>query len=256
MKRLFPILLAAVTALAVSCMKDDDGVTPLPEAVDLGLFVDGKNIKWASLNLGASKEYEYGDYYAWGETEPHYAKGHSQDNPCKDWRVIDGKKMTGYDWDSYKWRTGPDFTFTKYNTISYSGNVDNNLELDRGDDPGDTTIDDVARAKLGGKWRMPTVAEWTELRTKCTWTWITQNGVKGYKVTGPNGNSIFLPAAGARRTIYLQDTGTSCRFWSSSLVEGNPVCAWAVSFQFHLDYNFCKIDTSRECGFPIRPVTE
>ena len=82
--------------LAVSCKKDDktnkgkygvDGVTPMPEAVDLGL-----SVKWASFNLGASKEYEYGDYYAWGETA-------TKDN---------------YDWASYKWCTGAENKLTKY----------------------------------------------------------------------------------------------------------------------------------------------
>ena len=78
MKKLVCILLAAVFAFAaVSCKKDDpdenipkgvDGVTPLPEAVDIGIISSGKTILWANFNLGASKETDYGDYYAWGET--------------------------------------------------------------------------------------------------------------------------------------------------------------------------------------------
>lgn len=55
---------------------------------------------------------------------------------------------------------------------------------------------------------MPTQAEHDELQEKCTWTWASQNGVNGYKVKGPNGNSIFLPAAGDRLGDDLYDEGS------------------------------------------------
>lgn len=59
---------------------------------------------------------------------------------------------------------------------------------------------DVAATRWGGKWRMPTAREVEELCSKkCLWTWTTINSVAGYKVTGPNGNSIFLPAAGCKQ---------------------------------------------------------
>ena len=85
MKKSLFICLAALMVLAVSCKKDNsndvpkqkygvDGVTPLPEAVDLGTVVNGKTVLWASFNLGASKEYEYGDYYAWASSCPRYAR--------------------------------------------------------------------------------------------------------------------------------------------------------------------------------------
>ena len=77
MKKLIYFLMAALMVVgAISCKKDNsgsndnDGKVPVPEAVDIGLVVNGKTIKWASFNLGASKEYEYGNHYAWGETEP------------------------------------------------------------------------------------------------------------------------------------------------------------------------------------------
>ena len=89
---------------------------------------------------------------------------------------------------------------------------------------------DTASANWGGTWRMPTDDEWTELRTKCTWTWTTQNGVYGRKVTGPNGNSIFLPAAGGRNGTSLYDAGSYGYYWSSSLYESLSDSARGVYF--------------------------
>jgi len=166
-----------------------------PEAVDLGL-----SVKWATCNVGATKPEEYGEYFAWGETEP---KG-------------------DYSWSTYKWCNGSSSSLTKYNTDSSCGTVDNKTVL--------ASEDDAAHVNWGGDWRMPTDAEWTELRTNCTWTWTTQNGVNGRLVTGPNGNSIFLPAAGVRIGTYLSDAGSCGLYWSSSLNAGSPNGAWNVSF--------------------------
>ena len=136
---------------------------PVGEAIDLGL---PSGTKWANMNVAASTPEEYGGYYAWGETE-------EKDN---------------YSWSTYKWCRGSYDTQTKYCTDSSYGTVDNKTVLD--------PEDDVAHVKWGGTWRMPTLDEQKELLNKCTWNWTTQNGVNGYKGTGPNGNSIFLPAAG------------------------------------------------------------
>ena len=126
------------------------------EYIDLGL-----SVKWATMNVGASKAEDYGGYFAWGETEP---------------------KAT-YDGSTYKWCIGSTSTLTKYNTDSSFGTVDNKTQLD--------LSDDAARANWRGAWRMPTDAEWTELCEQCTWTWTTQNGVNGYKVKSKNGNFIL-----------------------------------------------------------------
>ena len=91
--------------------------------------------------------------------------------------------------------------------------------------------DDAASVNWGGTWRMPTDAEWTELRTECTWVWTTQNGVDGRLVTGPNGSSIFLPAAGcwiATGKLYLP--GSYGNYWSSSLDKDSSPDAWGVDF--------------------------
>ena len=207
---------------------------PIPEAVDLGLL---SGIKWASFNVGASNPEEYGDHYAWGEIEPYYS---SQD-PLT-WK--DGK--TGYDWASYKWSEGSNTTITKYcsdSSYGYNGFTDTKTVLD--------AEDDAASVALGGKWRMPTDADWTELRTTCTWTWTKQNGVKGRLVTASNGNSIFLPAAGFRVNTTFYDAGLSGGYWSSSLNVDDPDYAWLVDFS---SANVDRRSSNRYYGFSVRPV--
>ena len=197
--------------------------TPCPSgAVDLGL-----SVYWGTTNIGASKPEDYGDYYAWGETEP----------------------KESYSWSTYKYGTSSSGPFFKYNTSDSYGTVDNKTVLE--------PEDDVARVKLGGEWRMPTDAEWTELRTKCTWTWTTNyngTGVKGQIVTATNGNSIFLPAAGYRRDTKLYDAGSYGYYWSSSLNTDKPSIAWYVNFNSgtvrRRDYGY------RSYGQSVRPVSE
>ena len=189
------------------------------EYVDLGL---PSGLKWASMNVGATKPEEYGDYFAWGETEP----------------------KTNYSWSTYKWYNGSYNTQTKYNTKSSYGTVDNKTALD--------PEDDAAHVNWGGSWRMPTDAEWTELRTKCTWTWTTQNGVNGRLVTGPNGKSIFLPAAGGQGGpdgTNLYNAGSDGLFRSSSL--NYPYSAWGVCFNSGGVY---RSNDYRYYGQSVRPV--
>lgn len=176
------------------------------EYIDLGL-----SVKWATCNVGADSPEDYGDYFAWGETEP--------------------QTSNRYYWDSYKWCKGSLSTMTKYCTSSSSGTVDNKTVLD--------PEDDAAHVNWGGSWRMPTRAEQDELRTKCTWTWTTQNGVKGYKVTGPNGNSIFLPAAGCRYVDNLSNAGSYGDYWSSSLYSSRSYDAYFLYFDSsHVDWSY------------------
>jgi hypothetical protein len=207
------------------------------EAVDMGFEMtrkDGTTYKlyWAKSNLGenglCAKIEDYGDYYAWGETAP----------------------KENYFESTYKWSNGPELT--KYNTMSSYGRIDRITELQRGDNPGET-IDDVARAKLGDKWRMPTYAEWSKLKTNCTWICTTLNGVDGYKVTGPNGNSIFLPAAGYRQDRYLEMAGSTGYYWSSSLYTRDPRNAYYVGL-YSSDIGIGPYVRSH--GLSVRPVTE
>lgn len=213
-------------------------VTPsVPDAVDLGL---PSGLKWASFNLGASKPEEYGDYYAWGETEPYY----SSQNPLI-WK--EGKEA-GYIWASYKWCMGSGYSLTKYCSSSedgYNGFTDTKKVLD--------LEDDAVNVNLGGKWRMPTEAELTELRTQCTWIWTTQEGSNGCKVTGPNGNSIFLPAAGCFDSKSLGYAGSRGRYWSSSLDPAITSCANLMDLS---SGNILVFQYSRCRGFSIRPVCD
>lgn len=113
---------------------------------------------------------------------------------------------------------------------------------------------DVARKKWGGTWRMPTVEECMELIVQCTWEWTKHNGVNGYNVMGPNGNSIFLPAAGYRCGSSLHDTGEYGYYWSStSYDDSNNDCACDIDFNW--DYYY--VDDEDRCnGQSVRPVTE
>ena len=192
------------------------------EYVDLGL-----SVKWATCNVGATKPEEYGDYFAWGETQP---------------------KST-YKWSTYKYCNGSYKTLTKYCTDSYYGTGDNKTQLQ--------LSDDAARANWGGSWRMPTDAELTELREQCTWTWTTQNGVKGYKVTskksGYTNKSIFLPAAGYRYDSSLGYAGSDGEYWSSSLWAGSPDYAWELDLSSD---GVSRDNGARYCGRSVRPVCQ
>lgn len=75
---------------------------------------------------------------------------------------------------------------------------------------------DIARAKWGGNWRLPTAAEQSELRGKCKWELIKTNQLVGLKVTGPNGRSIFLPAAGYLNSVDMIDRGYCGYYWSGT----------------------------------------
>jgi len=209
-------------------------LAPVPEAVDLGL-----SVKWASFNLGAGAPEEYGDYYAWGETEPYYS---SQD-PLT-WK--DGKE-SGYDFaESYKWYNDND-GLTKYNTNSSNGAVDNKIVLDQ--------EDDAAHVILGSNWRMPTDEEWSELIGNCTWTWTTINGVNGQMVTsnksGHTDRWIFLPAAGTRFDTSLYSVGSAGLYWSSTLYTDSPYHACFVRLE-----SSGRGSNSRGNGLSVRPVTD
>ena len=197
----------------------------LSEAVDMGL-----SVKWSSTNLGATKPEDYGGYYQWAGTED----------------VSDTSIYLC--WDNCPYHTGLSYSsgWTKYITKSSYGTVDNKTTLE--------ASDDAAAVNLGGTWRMPTDAEWTELRNSCTWTWTTLNGIKGYMVTSKkNGNSIFLPAAGYRCYDYLSYVGSSGYYWSSSLNTADPGSAYDVDFNSGLVY---RDDLSRFLGQSVRPVSE
>ena len=160
------------------------------QAVDLGL-----SVKWANMNVGADSPESYGDYFAWGETKP----------------------KTNYSWSTYKYCVGGEDGMTKYCMSRYEGSMDEITTLE--------PQDDAAYVNWGSNWRTPTQAEWKELINNCTWTWKN----RGYVVTAKNGNSIFLPAAGAYDGIYNNYIGGG-NYWSSSLYTSDSNRAWFKGF--------------------------
>ena len=146
---------------------------------------------WATCNVGASSPEDYGDYFAWGETEP----------------------KSEYSWTTYKWCNGSSTSMTKYCKSSSYGTVDNRTEL--------LPEDDAAYVNWGASWRMPTKTQYDELKLECTWTWSTRNGVNGRLVTGPNGNSLFLPASGYRDGTSIVSVSTYGYYWLSTLYSSS-----------------------------------
>ena len=159
-------------------------VNPQQDAVDLGL---PSGTLWASCNVGASSPEESGDAFAWGETEP--VREYDWNNP----------------WSNYKWCNGSSDTLTKYCTDSDYGTIDNLTELE--------PEDDAAWVNWGPMWRMPNEEQFDELEENCTWKWSTKNGVEGRLITGPNGNSIFLPAT-EENAYWSRELNTALPFYA------------------------------------------
>lgn len=186
-------------------------------SVDLGL-----SIKWAACNVGAHKPYEYGKYYAWGET----------------------KNKHEYTTNNCRWFADNDSDLKLYGIINSKGML--------------TSEADAACVNWGAKWRIPTKAEFKELIEKCQWESSTQNNISGCKVTGPNGKSIFFPFAGHCSDNNHVGEGFQGFYWSSNTqsirYEGEYInlssCLLFRSAMKRID------EWSRSEGFTIRPVCE
>ncbi len=161
-----------------------------PHMIDLGL---PSGTKWACCNVGATTPEGYGDYFAWGETQP------------KD----------VYNWDTYQYGY-------------YNNDGDNSHLVNIGSDIAATQYD-AATAKWGAPWQMPTKDQCQELLDNCTSEWTAQNGINGYMLTGRNGGTIFLPGVGYRRDGSLYGVGM-CYYLSSSLVSSRWDDAWFLYF--------------------------
>jgi len=200
------------------------------EYVDLDL---PSGLLWATCNVGAKSPRDYGDYFAWGETKPKSEYSWENLAFCS---VI--RKTTGWKEPS----------FSKYNTNSKCGTVDNKLVLD--------LEDDAAHANWGGNWRVPTKGDWEELRVNCEWEWTSKGGRDGYEVTSKaNGKSLFLPAAGYRDGTSLTSAGLSGDYWSSSLYEDRPYSAWYLYFNSgYVSSDDHYLRSYRYNGQSVRPV--
>ena len=184
----------------------------------------GLSVKWATYNVGATTSEDAGDYFAWGEVEP----------------------KTTYDWSTYKYCEGSEYAFTKYcddSSYGKDGFMDNKIVLD--------PEDDVAHVNWGGSWRMPTNEEFVELIEKCELVWITLNGVNGYKVIGPNHNSIFLPTGGNINGDFIYFEEEVGSYWTNSFAVNTPYFADDVSF-----YSDCVLRDGnfKNEGQLVRPV--
>ena len=192
------------------------------EYVDLGL---PSGTLWATTNIGADSPEDYGDYFAWGETDGY-----------------DSGKTT-FDWSNYKYCKGSETTLTKYcnkSDYGYNGFTDYNNELE--------LADDAAYVNWGKAWRMPSNQEMRELINNCTFQETTLNGVSGGRFIGPNGNSIFLPYGGYQAEA-LHNNGSWGQYWSRFLNSGRGALI------LDLINNECYMSARERCtGHSIRPV--
>ena len=211
------MLVGTVGRAKVTTTNEDENGSNDVEAVDLGL-----SVKWANMNVGAEKDSGFGSYFAWGEVKP--------------------KKY--YSWNTYVWSRENTQFLVKYSI------TDRKTQLD--------LSDDAARANWGGDWRMPTVDECEELvdPDKCTWKWITKDGVNGYKVTGKKtGNSIFLPITGFRFYDSVQFRAINGIYWTSTLYTASPSKAWCIEFNFtDVNVHYGNLSSNRFSGRCIRAV--
>lgn len=183
------------------------------EKVDLGL---PSGLLWATINIGASSPSDAGEYFAWGEKA-------MKDN---------------YGWETYQLCKGSYASIFKYTQAD-----------------GKTILEpqeDVATSRLGKGWRMPTKDEMEELVNECKWTWERLNGQLGWKVTGKNGKSIFLPAAGAYSSYRIAGVNELGRYWTSTRDNSN-YSAFNLRFKDGRE-SIVVVDDTRFYGRPIRAV--
>lgn len=213
------------------------------DAVDLGL---PSGTLWAPWNVGANAAGEAGAYFAWGEVQG-----------GKDKTTTHGYQMSTYwwaDWDSelsdwnyiLKYETEDGQTQQDwYYKSKFIGDGKTSLDME----------DDAARANWGGTWRMPTSAEFQELALKCKWEWqdageYADGALAGYKVTGPNGNFIFIPAANFWVSSYRE--GERSYYWTSELSTADTYSAKYFSFS---QYSRSEIlEDFRYMGRTVRAV--
>ena len=228
MKKVLLLMAVALPFVLISCGDDkDEPVAPDGHGwVDLGL---PSGTLWATCNVGATSPEEYGDYFAWGETAP----------------------KEDYSWNTYKWCNSSEFSLTKYNTSSDYGPIDNKKQLD--------LEDDAAQVNWGASWRMPSLEQIQELCESCFWQWTQRNGVNGQLVTGPNGKTLFLPAAGGRGSDGLYNTDKCGYYWSRTLYSSDRLILESAGpshayIQFFHSWEYEAWYDSRSVGYPVRAV--
>lgn len=253
-------------------------VTGPDDWMEEDLWVDlGLGVKWSVVNLGATSPEQGGDYFAWGETQPKYENGYALENPCTHWKP---GQTGGYNNANYIFmEDGKEswFNITKYTTEDYVKYTYDGFEYfypiwyteDGAEFIGDglTTfadydyVDDPVRVNWRGGCRVATIDEWKDLlsTSNCEWTWTENyNGAKGWivtsKVTGYEGNSIFLPAAGLRDGSNLNNAANGY-YWVNSIAVGNPSPdSRNGQMLFFTSSSHYINQTARTSGLVVRPV--
>ena len=204
--------------------------------VDLGIRMDGKKILFATCNVGADSPEEYGDYFAWGATEPYYT----------------GYTMNGTSVTAPVWKDGMSDGYLQTNAPYYSGSAytkytDGNVLA---------AEDDAASVQWGADWRMPTIEEMQALYDNTTNVWTdnyNNTGIAGRIFTG-NGNyansSLFLPAAGGFNGASCNYGGSYGYYWYSTLLIGTR----GRSLNFRSDFVYPQSNYYRYYGFSVRAV--
>ena len=171
----------------------------------------GLSVLWSDINLGATTPEGFGEYFAWGETKP--------------------KEQ-----------------YSKDNYMHYDHSM--NQYLDIGEDISGTKYD-AAHVNLGNGWRMPSNTELQELIKNCEWEWVKSGNTLGYKITGKNGNYIFLPAGGRILYSTVSSQNEWTEYWSSSERQKYKGDAYLL---VENGYNPTVISSDKIYGVPIRPV--
>lgn len=205
------------------------GIIDGHEWVDLGL---PSGLKWATCNVGTYNPSDYGGHYAWGEIR------------CK----------SEYNWDNC------------FDCLDKAGDCWNIYKIGGEEYISPKSGHDAAREIWGDAWRMPTEKELEELVTKCKWVWTSKGGHKGYEITGPNGNSLFLPAAGCRGPKGLDGNESFGYYWSSTMIPSKSSDSYSKYFgngsgACCLSFSDGSLSTNvssgqRRFGRSIRPVVK
>ena len=218
----------------VSLTEDDSKVHYFEDPYKGHQYVEIGGLKWATMNIGASKPSDYGLYFAWGDTQGYTAK-----------QVGSGEGQKFFGWEDYKYGNGtssPGATgMTKYNE------ADGKTILE--------AADDAAVVNWGGSWRMPTTGEFQALRDAVNTAWTQVNNVYGMLCTDKKDSSktLFFPAAGnCHDGSVEEDVGDYGYYWSSSLYTSSRQGAYYLLFGSDSAYWDGNYD--RYFGFAVRPV--
>lgn len=217
----------------VSLTEDDSKVHYFEDPYKGHEYVEIGGLKWATMNIGASKPSDYGLYFAWGDTQGYTAE-----------QVGSGEGQKYFGWADYKYVNGTSspgpIVMTKYNE------TDGKTILE--------AVDDAAVANWGGSWRMPTKADFQALGAAVNTAMTQVNNVYGILCTDIEDSSktLFFPAAGGCSEGSVTFVGNSGAYWSSSLVPGFAFDGQSAYFFSITDFDV--YGSGRLCGFAVRPV--